>query len=131
MSNINISEKRLQGMIAFVVSQTDYDETKALIELKNNDYDAMNVIRIYLNPNLNKKEKIIENNSINKIMMSEYRKFLDNANKDYRKRQEIKHLYKNFVNNSNNKQKNRINKLEQDKKYDKNIEKNIDIEEID
>ena len=118
-------------MIAFVVSQTDYDETKALIELKNNDYDAMNVIRIYLNPNLNKKEKIIENNSINKIMMSEYRKFLDNANKDYRKRQEIKHLYKNFVNNSNNKQKNRINKLEQDKKYDKNIEKNIDIEEID
>mgnify|MGYP001206023728 CR=1 FL=1 len=126
MSN-KIDEKRLNGMIAFVVSQTNYNDEVAKRLLKENDYNSMKVIRLYLNGGEIKKKEVSKNNSVNKMMMDEYRHFLDNVNREYNNRKKINELYKRFVDNSNYKQSKRIS---QNNKVEYN-EKEVDVEEID
>ena len=63
----------LQGINGIIVNQTNYSKEKALEKLKEWDYDYMNVIREYLNPNFNQK-KPKSSKSVNQMMMTEIRK---------------------------------------------------------
>ena len=63
----------LQDINGIIVNQTNYSKEKALEKLKEWDYDYMNVIREYLNPNFNQK-KPKSSKSVNQMMMTEIRK---------------------------------------------------------
>lgn len=122
------NNKRLDGAISFIISQTNYTKTEALEKLKEEDNNYMQVIRKYLNPNLKKKEEKKEENkgSINKMIMDEYRMFLDNVNKQYSYRKNVEKQYELFKQRSNKLNNDRINE------YTKEIDKkDVDIEEID
>ena len=56
----------------------------------------MNVIKEYLNPDFQKKNKK-ENKSVNESMMGEIRNFMDTAQQQYEKRKELADLKKKKV----------------------------------
>lgn len=102
--------KRMTGAIALIVSQTNYKEDEAKEKLIEWKYDYMSVIKEYLNPNFNKKEKKEPVKSLNQRTMKEIRHFMDDVNRGYTKRkkreeylklkeQEYKHkIYQQFLN---------------------------------
>lgn len=65
----------IDNSIDIIVNQTNYSKEKALEKLKKWDYDYMNVIREYLNPNFNQK-KPKSTKSVNQMMMTEIRNLL-------------------------------------------------------
>tara|TARA_B110001454_G_C12696892_1_gene424822 strand:- start:101 stop:538 length:438 start_codon:yes stop_codon:yes gene_type:complete len=99
-----MSEKRYDGAVALIVSQTNYTENEAVEKLKLWKGNYMNVIKEYLNPNFNKKIKQ-EEKGLNQNMMSEIRNFMDNANSQFLKRKEtnkkkqeyLKKVYDKFL----------------------------------
>jgi|TARA_X000001036_G_C20294596_1_gene649765 hypothetical protein len=66
--------------INIIINQTNYSKDKALEKLKEWDYNYMNVIREYLNPNFENK-KINKSQSVNQMMMTEIRNLLTNIQK--------------------------------------------------
>ena len=61
--------------VNIIINQTNYSKEKALEKLKEWDYNHINVIREYLNPNFEKK-KTNNTQSINQMMMTEIRNLL-------------------------------------------------------
>ncbi len=96
--------KRYDGAIALIKSQTNYNDEEAKEKLEKWDGNYMNVIKEYLNPNFNKK-KIDKKKTTNESMMYEIRSFMDNAHAGYLKRKEedekkteyLKKVYDNFL----------------------------------
>jgi len=79
----------VDNSINIILNQTDYSKDKALEKLKEWEYNYMNVIREYLNPNFkNKKEN--KPQSVNQMMMTEIRNLLTNIqNNHIQKNQEL------------------------------------------
>ena len=73
--------------INIIINQTNYSKDKALEKLKEWDYNYMNVIREYLNPNFENK-KINKSQSVNQMMMTEIRNLLTNIQKNQELSQE-------------------------------------------
>jgi 2,4-dienoyl-CoA reductase-like NADH-dependent reductase (Old Yellow Enzyme family) len=77
-----------ENIIEIITSQTNYDKKTAEQKLKEWDDDFIKVIKEFLNPNFQKKEKedyekknkIV---SINQSIMNELRKFKDKQNATY------------------------------------------------
>ena len=80
---------KVKGAVALIVSQTNYDEQTAKEKLIQWEYNYMNVIKEYLNPNFNIPKKTVQNKSINQRTMSEIRQFMDTANKKYIHRKRV------------------------------------------
>tara|TARA_B100000035_G_scaffold313170_1_gene326247 strand:- start:2174 stop:2668 length:495 start_codon:yes stop_codon:yes gene_type:complete len=98
------SNKRYNGAIALIKSQTNYNDEEAKEKLEKWEGNYMNVIKEYLNPNFNKK-KIEKKRTTNENMMCEIRNFMDNAHAGYLKRKEeekkkteyLKKVYDTFL----------------------------------
>ena len=99
------------AQIKIIVSQTSYDIEKAEKKLKEWDNDFIKVIKEFLNPNFQEKEKqkLKENNkviSVNQSIMKELRNFKDTQNKNHdqykkyrdylKKEEEIKEMGKHL-----------------------------------
>lgn len=93
------NNKRYEGAISLIISQTDYDVEKAKKQLEKWDGNYINVIKEYLNPNFNKKKEKQANKSTNEKMMYEIRNFMDTANSDYLKRKEMEDKKKQYLKN--------------------------------
>ena len=90
--------ERYKKMLAFVKSQTDYDEKtiEEKLEKWNNNY--MHVIKEYLNPNFNPKTtKTVEKKTVNQRVFSEMRNFMDNVQSQYQKRKKEKEMYEMYL----------------------------------
>ena len=89
---------RYVKMLAFVKSQTDYDEKtiEEKLEKWNNNY--MHVIKEYLNPNFNPNTaKTVEKKTVNQRVFSEMRNFMDNVQSQYQKRKKEKEMYEMYL----------------------------------
>jgi len=100
--------KRYEGAIALIKSQTNYTEDEAKQKLIVWEGNYMNVIKEYLNPNFQKKsteKSKNDNKSINEKMMTEIRHFMDDANTQFLRRKEeaekkkeyLKKVYEEFL----------------------------------
>ena len=95
---IKTKNERYKKMLAFVKSQTDYDEKtiEEKLEKWNNNY--MHVIKEYLNPNFNPKTtKTVEKKTVNQRVFSEMRNFMDNVQSQYQKRKKEKEMYEMYL----------------------------------
>ena len=103
--------KRYEGAISLIISQTDYNEEIAKKKLEEWNGNYMDVIKEYLNPNFKSKKKEISSKSTNEKMMYEIRNFMDTANTQYLKRKEMEEKKKQYLKNVYDKF------LEEKKKY--------------
>ena len=85
-------EVRKKALVDLVVRQTDYDEDKAMIKLIEWNYNYLNVIKEYMNPNFQNVKKEEKTGTKNQMIYGEIRNFMDDVNKQalYRKRQKEK-----------------------------------------
>ena len=85
-------EIRKRALVDLVVRQTDYDEDKAMIKLIEWNYNYLNVIKEYMNPNFQNVKKEEKTGTKNQMIYGEIRNFMDDVNKQalWRKRQKKK-----------------------------------------
>ncbi len=85
-------EVRKRALVDLVVRQTDYDEDKAMIKLIEWNYNYLNVIKEYMNPNFQNVKKEEKPGTKNQMIYGEIRNFMDDVNKQalWRKRQKKK-----------------------------------------
>ncbi len=85
-------EVRKRALVDLVVRQTDYDEDKAMIKLIEWNYNYLNVIKEYMNPNFQNVKKEEKTGTKNQMIYGEIRNFMDDVNKQalWRKRQKEK-----------------------------------------
>ena len=85
-------EVRKKALVDLVVRQTDYDEDKAMIKLIEWNYNYLNVIKEYMNPNFQNVKKEEKTGTKNQMIYGEIRNFMDDVNKQalWRKRQKEK-----------------------------------------
>jgi hypothetical protein len=85
-------EIRKRALVDLVVRQTDYDEDKAMIKLIEWNYNYLNVIKEYMNPNFQNVKKEEKTGTKNQMIYGEIRSFMDDVNKQalWRKRQKEK-----------------------------------------
>ena len=73
---------RRQAMIELIMRQTDYPEEVARIKLEHWKNNYLHVIKEYMNPNFQDKEKAPEPSSTkNQMIYGEIRTFMDDVNK--------------------------------------------------
>ena len=89
--------KRYDGAISLIISQTDYTKEIAERKLKEWNGNYMDVIKEYLNPNFKQNKKVVSNKSTNEKMMYEIRNFMDTANSQYLKRKEMEEQKKRYL----------------------------------
>jgi hypothetical protein len=85
-------EVRKKALVDLVIRQTDYDEDKAMIKLIEWNYNYLNVIKEYMNPNFQNVKKKEKTGTKNQMIYGEIRSFMDDVNKQalWRKRQKEK-----------------------------------------
>jgi len=72
---------RRQAMIELIMRQTDYTEEVARIKLEYWKNNYLHVIKEYMNPNFQDKEKASEPSTKNQMIYGEIRTFMDDVNK--------------------------------------------------
>ena len=87
---------RRQAMIELIVRQTDYTEEMARIKLEYWKNNYLHVIKEYMNPNFQDKEKIPTPSSTkNQMIYGEIRSFMDDVNKQQlQRKRRAEHLEK-------------------------------------
>ena len=98
-------QKRYDGAIALIKTQTNYTEEEAKEKLEKWKGNYMNVIKEYLNQNFNIKRQKVDKRSTNEKMMTEIRGFMDGASLDFQKRKAeeekkqeyLKKVYEEFL----------------------------------
>jgi len=133
-----MTSSQKDSQLKIIMSQTDYDKETSEKKLQEWDNDFIKVIKEFLNPNFQEKEKQIEKEknkvvSVNQSIMKQLRHFKDKQNQSYdhykkyrdylKKEQEIMELNKHLRNQEILKQK-----MENDK--NKKLEKIEETEEI-
>jgi hypothetical protein len=76
--------ERKEELVQVVMRQTDYDESKAREKLEEHNYDVMQTIREYMNPESSSENCESTDKSKNQKLYGEFRKLLDDAAKNYR-----------------------------------------------
>ena len=102
-------QKRYEGAIALIKTQTNYTEEEAKEKLKKWEGNYMNVIKEYLNPNFNIKRQKVDKRSTNEKMMTEIRGFMVGACLEEKKQAYLKEVYQRFLD---------VKKLHPNCKYD-------------
>jgi transposase len=72
---------RRQAMIELIMRQTDYTEEVARIKLEYWKNNYLHVIKEYMDPNFQDKEKAPEPSTKNQMIYGEIRTFMDGVNK--------------------------------------------------
>jgi hypothetical protein len=72
---------RRQAMIELIMRQTDYTEEVARIKLEQWKNNYLHVIKEYMNPNFQDKEKTSSSSTKNQMIYGEIRNFMDDVNK--------------------------------------------------
>ena len=72
---------RRQAMIELIMRQTDYTEEVARIKLEYWKNNYLHVIKEYMDPNFQDKEKAPESSTKNQMIYGEIRTFMDDVNK--------------------------------------------------
>lgn len=87
MENLNPTKEqvRKQKIIDLVCSQTDYTREEAEEKLKNRNYNYLDVIKDYLNPN---RKPVQETKTLNQKIFSNIRSFMDNGSKELLRQKE-------------------------------------------
>jgi len=80
---LNMNQTNINELIGKVKRQTDLDENIIKIQLEENDYDYMKVIKNYYNVPKKEEEKIV---SINQEIYKQIRHKMDNIMKEYNER---------------------------------------------
>ena len=97
-----MNDDRIQSAVKLIQNQTNYDAQTAEKKLKEWNYNTLNVIKEYLNPDFNKpkpkKEKTLNQRTIEHI-----RNFMDTANNQYIKRKAHNDYLKQKKKNTNKK----------------------------
>ena len=129
MENLNPTKEqvRKQKIIDLVCSQTDYTREEAEEKLKNRNYNYLDVIKEYLNPN---RKPVQQTKTLNQQIFSNIRSFMDNGSKEllrqkeyYRKAREM-----SFEKNVESIVQDKQNKIETtDVEHDKNKKNIINI----
>jgi len=78
---MSVHNKRYEGAIALIKSQTNYTNEEAEKKLDKWDGNYINVIKEYLNPNFNKK-KTDKKKTTNEIMMYENKNLKNKKKKE-------------------------------------------------
>jgi len=89
-NNIPIHVKK--NLINVVMRQTDYDEKTAETKLEDYNYEVMDVIRNFMNPDNIVKKQTNEDTIVTNIhqqKFTEIRKMMDDASNKYRKQKEM------------------------------------------
>lgn len=116
---------RYVKMLAFVKSQTDYDEKTIEEKLKKWNNNYMHVIKEYLNPNFNpNKTKTVEKKTVNQRVLSEMRNFMDNVQSQYQKRKKEKEMYEMYL------QKMHAIQLKKQQEEKKRLSTVVEVEEM-
>ncbi len=114
-------DKRRSEIVKLVISQTDYDEEKALERLVYWKGNYLNVIKEYLNPEFNKKVEVEDERSTNQKMMSGYRDFMDDVYNKFHRRKKHNEKIRSYMDYCEN--------LEKEKKDDIQVETPVEVEE--
>ena len=115
-NNIPIHIKK--NLINVVMRQTDYDEKMAEAKLEDYNYEVMDVIRNFMNPDNNLKKQNNEDTIVTNVhqqKFTEIRKMMDDASNRYRKEKEIEEY----------RQRMRQQYLDQRNKAGQNLKNNI------
>ena len=88
------STTREKEVINLIIRQTDYTEEEASLKLKQWNNNYINVIKEYLNPDFNEKQKETKTKTLNQQMMGEIRNFMDDVYIKYENRKR----YNQYVN---------------------------------
>ena len=128
-----MSEPKYQkNAIAFVKSQTDYDDEEIIKRMDKWNGDCSSVIREYLNPNFNKKSEKVKTPqkiNINQTVLREYGKFMDTAEKQRKERKKQKEMMEMYAQKYNEAM---MKKMEEEKKQKEEDKKeSVNVEEID
>ena len=93
--NQNVSfESGLKEACGVIMRQTDYDEEKAFIKLKEHDLNVVSVVHEYLGvKSVEKKDE----RSTNQKVFGEFRKFLDDASNAHYKKQEAEQQRQEYI----------------------------------
>tara|TARA_R110001592_G_scaffold60820_2_gene185391 strand:+ start:1573 stop:1938 length:366 start_codon:yes stop_codon:yes gene_type:complete len=107
-SNNTIPIHIKKNLINVVMRQTDYNEKLAETKLEHYNYEVMDVIRNFMNPdNIDKKQKnedtIVTN--VHQQKFTEIRNMMDDATNRYRKQKEIEEyrqqMYEQYLDQRN------------------------------
>jgi len=87
MENLNLTKEqvRKQKIIDLVCSQTDYTREEAEEKLKNRNYNYLDVIKEYLNPN---RKPVQQTKTLNQQIFSNIRGFMDSGSKELLRQKE-------------------------------------------
>ena len=103
MSDFNASQEQVRKLkiIDLVCSQTDYSKEEAEKKLEERNYNYLDVIKEYLNPNI---KPVQQTSTLNQQIFQNIREFMDNSSKDLLRRQEYykKAREMSFEKNKNN-----------------------------
>lgn len=98
-----------KNLINVVMRQTDYDEKKAETKLEQYNYEVMDVIRNFMNPDNIDKKQNNENTIVTNVhqqKFTEIRKMMDDASNRHRKQKEMEEyrqqMYQQYINQRNN-----------------------------
>ena len=88
-------KKKHEETIKLIIRQTAYSKEKAEKKLKDWEGNYINVIKEFMNPAFKevKNKKIVK--TTNQGIMSEIRNFMDDVNKQYNYRKEVKEYHEN------------------------------------
>lgn len=92
-----------KNLINVVMRQTDYDEKIAGEKLEEYNYEVMDVIRNFMNPDYSKKdnENFVVTN-VHQQKFTEIRNMMDDASNRYRKQKEIEEYRQKIIEHYNN-----------------------------
>ena len=103
MSDFNASQEQVRKLkiIDLVCSQTDYSKEEAEKKLEERNYNYLDVIKEYLNPNI---KPVQQTSTLNQQIFQNIRGFMDNSSKELLRRQEYykKARQMSFEKNKNN-----------------------------
>ena len=87
MSSSNASQEQVRKLkiIDLVCSQTDYTKEEAEKKLEERNYNYLDVIKEYLNPNI---KPVQQTRTLNQQIFQNIRGFMDNSSKELLRRQE-------------------------------------------
>ena len=102
-NNIPIHVKK--NLINVVIRQTDYDEKTAETKLEDYNYDVMDVIRNFMNPDYidkkqNNEDTIVTN--VHQQKFTEIRNMMDDASNRHRKQKEMEEYRRKLMEHYSN-----------------------------
>ena len=89
-NKLELFDKKIKESCNVIMRQTDYDYETSHEKLKLHNLSVTSVIKEYMGIPITKTSDKDDNRTTNQKMFGEFRKFLDDASKNYYKERELK-----------------------------------------